>query len=70
MRPSEQQTQFEVHDARKGRVEKFTSDVDPEDAVECVALLRRRARELRLPVEGLRLVTWAGRRARRIEYRA
>lgn len=69
MRPGEQ-ARFEIHDARKGRVERFTSDVDPQDGVECVALLRRRARELRLPVDGLRLVTWAGRRARRIEYRA
>lgn len=61
---------FEVH--RRGRrIERFQSDVSPGDELGCVALLRRRARELRRPVEELTLRTWLkpGRRLR-VEYRA
>jgi hypothetical protein len=56
---------------RRGRrvVERFLSDIDPDDESECIALLRRRARELAKPVEELTLRTWAAKRRRR-EYRA
>jgi hypothetical protein len=38
----------------RGRtVERFVFGVDPDDELECVALLRRWARELRKPVDGL-----------------
>ena len=50
-------------------LERFVSDVDPDDEPECVALLRRRARELRRPVEGLTLRTTAKRKPWR-EYHA
>jgi hypothetical protein len=54
----------------RGRtVERFVSEVDPEDELECVALLRRRARELRKPVDGLTLRATGKRKPWR-EYRA
>jgi hypothetical protein len=60
----------EIEIRHKGRqVERFSADVDPRDEIECVALLRRRARELRLPLERLSLVVWAPR-VKRITYRA
>lgn len=60
----------EIEIRRNGqRLEKFVSDVDPEDEFACVALLRRRAVELRKPVRELHLLTW-DRRRRRKEYRA
>ena len=62
--------EIEIH--RRGRcIERFDSDVDPADELDCVTLLRHRARELRRPVEELTLRTWLkpGRR-QRVEYRA
>jgi hypothetical protein len=60
----------EVEIRRNGwRLERFSSDVDPEDEIACVALLRRRAEDLRKPVHELRLLT-KDRRGRRKEYRA
>lgn len=56
---------------RHRRLERFHSDVDPEDAEECISLLRRRSRELRRPVDQLTLRVWPdGNIARRKEYRA
>jgi hypothetical protein len=40
---------------RARRLETFMSDVDPEDEVACVALLRKRAAELRKPAAELEL---------------
>jgi hypothetical protein len=51
------------------RLEKFVTDVDPNDEIACVALLRQRAKELHKPATELRLLTWDQRR-RRKEYRA
>jgi hypothetical protein len=60
----------EVEIRRRGRrLEKFDSDVDPDDEIACVALLRRRAVELRRPVAELKLVT-RGRNRRLKEYQA
>jgi hypothetical protein len=60
----------DVEIRRRGRrLEKFVSDVDPDDEIACVALLRRRASELRRPVSELLLVT-RGRNKRIKEYRA
>lgn len=54
----------------RGRtVERFVGDVDPDDELECVALLRRRARELRKPLDGLTLRVTAKRKPWQ-EYRA
>jgi|1185.fasta_scaffold542906_1 hypothetical protein len=54
----------------RGRtVERFVSEVDPDDDLECVALLRRRAHELGKPVDGLTLRATAKRKPWR-EYRA
>ena len=51
-------TEIEIH--RRGRcVERFVSDVDPDDELACLMLQRRRARELRRPVEQLTLRTVA-----------
>ncbi len=56
---------------RGRRLEQFDADVDPEDEITCVALLRRRAVELRRPVGQLTLRIWPDRRpGRRREYRA
>jgi hypothetical protein len=56
---------------RHRRLERFHSDVDHEDAEECVALLRRRARELGRPVDQLTLrVRLDGAPRFRREYRA
>jgi hypothetical protein len=56
---------------RHRRLERFHSDVDHEDADECVALLRRRARELGRPVDQLTLRVWPdGKPGFRREYRA
>jgi hypothetical protein len=52
------------------RIEHFQSDIDPADEFECLALLKRRARELRRPVNKMVLVTWEPRRKHRREYRA
>jgi hypothetical protein len=51
------------------RLESFRADIDPDDEAECVALLRRRAKQLRRPVERLVLITWTPRHIRRT-YRA
>jgi hypothetical protein len=65
------QAEVEIQDLLGRRLAVFTADVDPESASECAALLRSRARELRRPVEQLRLVTWTTRgMRRRLEYRA
>jgi hypothetical protein len=60
----------EVEIRSKGRrLEKFASDVDPDDEIACVALLRQRAVQLRKPAAELRLVT-RGKNKRLKEYRA
>lgn len=55
--------------ARGRTIERFVSEVDPDDEQACVALLRRRARELRRPADGLSLRVTARRKPWR-EYRA
>ncbi len=65
------QAEVEIQDLKGRRLAVFSADVDPSSASECVALLRSQARELRRPVEGLRLITWTTRgMRRRLEYRA
>ena len=59
----------EIH-GKRHRLEHFESDINPENEIECVALLRQRARELKRPIEELSLVTYAPRGKRRREYRA
>jgi hypothetical protein len=61
--------EFEIR-LRGRRIERFESDIDPADEFACVALLKRRARELRRPVEQLVLRTVDRRRRRWYEYRA
>jgi hypothetical protein len=61
--------EFEIRQ-RGRRVERFESDVDPTDEFACVALPKRRAREIRRPVEQLVLRTVDRRRRRWYEYRA
>ena len=61
-------TDVEIRNQRNRLVERFSSNVDPTDEEECVALLRRRARELRLDVDDLTLRVVVKRRWR--DYRA
>ncbi len=65
------QAEVEIQDLLGRRLAVFTADVDPSSASECTALLRSQARELRRPVEQLKLITWTTRgMRRRLEYRA
>lgn len=48
-------TDVEIRGKRNRLVERFSSDIDPADEQECIALLRRRARELRMDVSQLTL---------------
>jgi hypothetical protein len=61
-------TEVRIKGKRNWLVERFTSNIDPADEEECVALLRRRARELRLDVNDLTLEVFVKRRPR--TYRA
>jgi hypothetical protein len=62
-------TQFEVrHETKQRSLERFESDVSPDDADACVALLRRRARALGFDVALLVLRT--KHKKRWIEFRA
>jgi hypothetical protein len=51
------------------RLERFVADVDPEDEVALVALLRRRAKELNRPVESMTLRVMETKHLKK-EYRA
>ncbi|MGL5862964.1 MAG: hypothetical protein ACRCY9_17095 [Phycicoccus sp.] len=60
----------DVEIRRRGRrLERFASDVDPDDEIACTALLRRRALDLRRPVGELLLLT-RNRRGRLVQYRS
>lgn len=61
--------EFEIR-YRGRRIERFDSDVDPADEFACVALLKRRAQELRRPAQQLVLRTVDRRKRRWYEYRA
>ncbi len=57
-------TDVEIRNRRNRLVERFSSNVDPTDEEECVALLRRRAKELRIEVAELSLNVVVNRRWR------
>ena len=55
-------TDVVIRGRRNRVVERFSSNIDPTDEEECVALLRRRARELRQDVSELTLNVVVNRR--------
>lgn len=61
-------SEIEIRDGNR-RIDRFRADVDADDEAACVALLRRRARQLRRPVERLVLIARTPRGVRRT-YRA
>ena len=56
-----ERTQVEIRTRRGGLLERFHAELDPRDDAACVALLRRRARELRQRPESLELRARHGR---------
>jgi hypothetical protein len=60
-------TEVEIRNYRNRVVERFSSEVDPNDEGACVALLCRRAKDLRLKASELSLHVVANHRWR--EYR-
>jgi len=57
-------TDVVIRGRRNRQVERFSSNIDPADEEECIALLRRRARELRMDVSELSLHVLVKRRWR------
>jgi hypothetical protein len=58
-------TDVEIRNRRNRLVERFASNVDPTDEEECIALLRRRAKELRINPSELSIQVVVNRRWRR-----
>ncbi len=57
-------TDVEIRNRRNRLVERFSSNVDPTDEEECIALLRRRAKDLRINASELTINVVVNRRWR------